>query len=122
MAQVTFSAGIDHVSGALSKPGKNPQHSCMKMLLATHRQAATTNPNCNRLYIRPKIVRTAPVTAVERAARTRFAQVAAMVAVRAKDLNKQPADQAAFKAQSVYRTMKSYLWHVCGEEWDESQG
>ena len=43
MAQVTYSAGIDHVSGALAKPGKSGQHSCEKMLLATHRVAATTN-------------------------------------------------------------------------------
>ena len=33
MASVTYSAGIDHVSGALSKPGKSGQHSCEKMLL-----------------------------------------------------------------------------------------
>ncbi len=51
MAQVTYSAGIDHVSGALAKPGKSGQHSCEKMLLATHRVAATTNNKCNRLYL-----------------------------------------------------------------------
>ena len=44
MAKVEWSAGIDHVSGALSKPGKNGQHSCNKMLLATHREAPTQNP------------------------------------------------------------------------------
>ena len=37
MAKVEWSAGIDSVSGALSKPGTNPQHSCAKMLLGTHR-------------------------------------------------------------------------------------
>ncbi len=36
MAKVQWSTGIDHVSGALSKPGKNPQHSCTQMLLGTH--------------------------------------------------------------------------------------
>ena len=45
MASVTYSAGIDHVSGALSKPSKSGQHSCEKMLLATHRTAATTSNN-----------------------------------------------------------------------------
>ena len=44
MAKVEWSAGIDSVSGALAKPGKNPQHSCSKMLLGTHRTAATENP------------------------------------------------------------------------------
>ena len=51
MAHVEWSAGIDSVSGALSKPGKNGQHSCAKMLLGTHRVAATENPNCNRVYL-----------------------------------------------------------------------
>ncbi len=55
MASVTYSAGIDHVSGALSKPGKSGQHSCEKMLLATHRTAATTSNKCNRLYLRTGI-------------------------------------------------------------------
>ena len=51
MAKVEWSAGIDSVSGALAKPGKNPQHRCTKMLLGTHRKAETTNPDCNRLYL-----------------------------------------------------------------------
>ena len=63
MAQVEWSAGIDSVSGALSKPSKKGQHSCKKMLLATHRTAATTNSSCNRIYLRDKVVRTTPVLA-----------------------------------------------------------
>ena len=50
MAKVEWSAGIDSVSGALSKPGKNGQHSCEKMLLGTHRVAATESNDCNRVY------------------------------------------------------------------------
>ena len=46
MASVTYSAGIDHVSGALAKPKKDGQHTCEKMLLATHRTAATTSSDC----------------------------------------------------------------------------
>ena len=65
MAKVGWSAGIDFVSGALSKPSKNGQHSCQKMLLGTHRVAATTNPNCNRIYLRPKIERSTPPTVNE---------------------------------------------------------
>ena len=41
MAKVEWSAGIDHVSGALSKPSKSGQHSCTTMLLSIHRVAAT---------------------------------------------------------------------------------
>ena len=48
MAKVEWSTGIDSVSGALSKPSKSGQHSCTKMLLATHRIAETTSSDCNR--------------------------------------------------------------------------
>ncbi len=72
MAHVEWSAGIDSVSGALSKPGKGSQHSCEKMLLGTHRVAPTENNKCNRLYLRKKVKRTTPITADEAAARLRF--------------------------------------------------
>ena len=116
MAKVTYSAGIDSVSGALSKPSKNGQHSCGKMLLATHRTAATTNSNCNRLYLRDKIVRTTPVLAEELARRVRFAAVGAAVAARKKDLSKVTTDTENFLAQrnepNGKKTMKAYLWSL----------
>ena len=126
MAKVNWSAGIDSVSGALSKPGKNGQHSCTKMLLGTHRVAATENPNCNRVYIRRKVKRSTPLTAKELEARGRFSAVAAAVKVRAKDLMQISNDQAAFLAQKDLadgkKTMKAYLWKVCGDEWDQQHG
>jgi hypothetical protein len=122
MAKVEWSAGIDSVSGALSKPGSNPQHSCEKMLLGTHRIAATENPNCNRLYLRKKVKRSTPLTADERDARARFAEVAAAVKLRKGNLTTLSQDQANFLAQKDTaggkRTMKAYLWKVCGDEYD----
>jgi len=122
MAKVTYSAGIDHVSGALSKPSKNGQHSCEKMLLATHRVAATESSDCNRIYLREKVERSTPLTANEEAARLRFTEVAQAVKLRAKDLNKMTQDQEAFAAQrdtaGGKRTMRAYLWKVCGAEYD----
>ena len=116
MAKVQWSAGIDSVSGALSKPGKSGQHSCNKMLLGTHRVAATTNPNCNRLYIRKKVERSTKPSSAELAARQRFAVVAAAVAERATSLTQMAQDKAAFKAQldqpNAKKTMKSYLWSL----------
>ena len=124
MAKVEWSAGIDSVSGALSKPGKNPQHSCAKMLLGTHRTAATTNPNCNRLFLRKKVVRSTPVTNDEISARSRFTAVTQAVALRRKDLSKISQDQIDFLAQKDLpggkRTMKSYLWSICGAEYDQT--
>ena len=116
MANVTWSTGIDHVSGALSKPSKKGQHSCKKMLLATHRTAATTNNQCNRVYMRDKVVRTTPVLADEMARRVRFATVGAAVAARKKDLSKVTTDTENFLAQrnepGGKTTMKSYLWSL----------
>ena len=122
MAKVTWSAGIDHVSGALAKPGKNGQHSCAKMLLGTHRVAATESKDCNRLYMRSKTQRSTQPTGDELKARERFAAVAAMVKARKGDLSQISTDQDNFLAQKDLaggkKTMRAYLWKVCGEEWD----
>ena len=116
MAKVEWSAGIDSVSGALSKPSKGGQHSCTKMLLGTHRIAETTNPNCNRLFLRKKVKRSTPVLADELKRRSRFAAVSAAVAERAQDLSRVADDTAAFKAQKDLpngkKTMKTYLWSL----------
>ena len=127
MAKVTWSAGIDHVSGALAKPGKNGQHSCAKMLLGTHRIAPTESPDCNRLYMRTKTKRGTQPSTKELKIRERFTAVAAMVRARKIDLSKIVTDQEAFLAQkdtaTGAKTMKAYLWRVCGQEYDaEHQG
>lgn len=123
MAHVEWSAGIDSVSGALSKPGKNGQHRCAKMLLGTHRVAATENPNCNRLFLRKKVKRSTPLTSNELDARARFSAVAAAVKARKSDLSQITNDQIAFAAQKDTaggkKTMKAYLWKVCGAEYDQ---
>ena len=124
MAKVNWSAGIDSVSGALSKPGKNGQHACAKMLLGTHRVAPSANPNCQRVYSfdADRYERTTQPTTKELQVRARFAAVRAMVAERADDLSHISSDQAAFIAQKDLangkKTMRAYLWMVCGAEYD----
>ena len=122
MAKVEWSAGIDSVSGALSKPGKNGQHTCAKMLLGTHRIAATESPDCNRLYLRKKVKRSTPLTSNELDARARFTAVAAAVKARKSDLNQITTDQQNFAAQKDTaggkKTMKAYLWLICGQAYD----
>ena len=124
MANVTYSAGIDHVSGALAKPGKSGQHSCEKMLLATHRVAATTNNKCNRLYLRTPQKRTTPLSPKELQIRARFTAVRAMIAERKEDLSKITDDQIAFAAQKDQpggkKTMLSWYWKICGAEYDQT--
>ena len=126
MAKVNWSAGIDSVSGALAKPTKSGHHNCEKMLLGTHRVAATTSDTCNRVYIRRKVQRSTTPKAKELAARSRFTEVAAAVRLRSKDLMQIAADQAAFLAQKDtaggIKTMKAYYWHICGAEYDQQHG
>ncbi len=119
MAKVSYATGIDYVSGAMAKPKKGVEgHKCGTYLIGTHRVAATTNPECTRLYVRKADAyqRSTSPSAEEMAARERFAAVATTVANRAKDLSKITADQEAFKAQKDQpggrKTLKSWYWMV----------
>ena len=126
MAKVVWSAGIDSVSGALAKPSKSGQHSCSKMLLGTHRVAATTSNECNRIYIRRKAKRSTDPSSDELLARARFTAVGNAVRLRQKDLMQINQDQTAFLAQrdtaGGKKTLKAYLWSVCGAEYDAEHG
>ena len=126
MAKVEWADAIKTVSGALTRINKKSPHAGdQKMILGTHRKAATTNPDCSRIYFRglSSITRTSLPSAHENEIRARFATVGAAVAARMKDLTKITADQAAFKAQKDQpfgkKTMKSYLWKVEGDLYDE---
>ena len=123
MAKVVWAPGIETVSGALTKINKKSQHAAdQQMLLATHRVAATTSTDCNRLYMRglSSVTRSTPVSSDERAQRARFSAIAKAVNERKKDLSKVAEDLAAFNAQKDtaggYKTMRQYLWHICAAE------
>ena len=125
MAHVEYADAIKVVSGALTRINKKSQHAAdQKMVLATHRKAATTNPNCQHLYIRglSSVSRTSPLSTKELQARNRFRAVAAMVKERAADLMAITQDQVDFLAQKDLangkKTMRAYLWKVCGQEYD----
>ena len=125
MAKVEWNDAVKTVSGALTKINKKSQHAAdQKMILATHRVAATTSPNCSRLYVRglSAVTRSTVPQAKELAARARFASVAAAVKARSKDLMQQATDITNFLAQKDTaggkKTMKAYLWKVCGDAYD----
>jgi len=129
MAQVEWADAIKTVSGALVKINKKSPHAAdQKMILGTHRVAATTNPHCNRIYLRglSSITRSTPVSQNEMVARQRFSAVAALVKTRSRDLNQVGTDQAAFIAQKDQpggcKTLKKYYWRVCGQQYDAQQG
>ena len=124
MGKVTYSPGIEYVNGALAKAKKKDGHRCGDYLIGTHRTAATENPNCTRLYVRKgtSYERTTPLSNKELDARARFAAVAAAVKARKEDLNNITQDQLNFAAQKDTaggkKTMKAYLWKICGDIYD----
>ena len=99
-------------------------HKCGDYLIGTHREAATTNPECTRLYVRKAETyeRSTPVTAEELRVRARFNAVSQAVRLRSKDLMKINQDQQDFLAQrdtaGGKKTMKAYLWKVEGDAYD----
>ena len=68
--------------------------------------------------------RSTAITSNELDARARFIAVAAAVKARKEDLMKITQDQLNFAAQKDSpdgkRTMKAYLWYVCGQEYDSA--
>ena len=118
MAFIKWAKGIEFVSGLLSKrPKAGEMHSDhANALLATHRVAETTNPQCTRIYMVSEYNRSTQPDTDELARRERFAAVAAAVATRKKDLSKITTDQQNFLAQKDLpngkKTMKSYLWSL----------
>ena len=117
-------AGIETISGAMKRPKKKDGHNHGNYLVAVHREAASTNPNCQRVYSfdADRYKRSTVPQAKELAARARFSSVAASVKARSKDLMQQATDIADFLAQKDTpggkKTMRAYLWKVCGDAYD----
>ena len=128
MGIVKYSPGIDYVKGSLAKPKKRDGHKCGDYLIGTHREAATTNSDCTRLYIRKEDAyeRSTSPGANELRARARFTAVAAAVKARSKNLSLMTSDQQAFLAQKDQadgkKTLRAYYWKICGQEYDQEHG
>ena len=124
MGKVKYATGIDYVKGSLAKPKVKNGHSCGTYLIGTHREKATSNPDCTRLYVRgaETYQRTTPLSDKELAARARFTAVQAAVKERANDLSKIAQDQEDFLEQvntaGGAKTMRAYLWAICGAAYD----
>ena len=129
MAVMTVgAAGIETISGALKRPKKQNGHSHGNYLVATHRVAATTNPNCQRVYSfeADRYARTTQPTSKELAVRARFTAVAAAIKTRKADLMRVTEDEAAFMAQKNLaggkKTLKAWYWMVEGQAYDQEHG
>ena len=117
-------AGIETISGALKRPKKQDGHNHGNYLVTTHRTAASSNPNCQRIYSfeADRYDRSTPLTSKELDARARFTAVAAAVKARKEDLSQITQDQINFASQKDQpggkTTMKAYLWLICGQKYD----
>ena len=121
-------AGIETISGAMKRPKKKDGHNHGNYLLAVHREAASTNPNCQRVYSfdADRYKRSTSPGAKELRIRARFGAVAAMVKARSKNLSLMTSDQQAFLAQKDLadgkKTLRAYYWYICGQEYDQEHG
>ena len=117
-------AGIETISGALKRPKKQDGHNHGNYLVTTHRTAASSNPNCQRIYSfeADRYDRSTPLTSKELDVRARFTAVAAAVKARKGDLSQITQDQINFASQKDQpdgkKTMKAYLWLICGQKYD----
>ena len=108
MGKVFFEDPIHHISGKIAKKFRtvyNYMKATGLKYTSVHGERST-QPSTKELK-----------------ARERFTAVAAMVRARKIDLSKIVTDQEAFLAQkdsaTGAKTMKAYLWRVCGQEYDE---
>ena len=109
MGKVVFEDPIHHISGKIAKKFRtiyNYAKATGLKYTSVHGER-TTQPSTKELKTRE-----------------RFAAIAQMVTARRADLTKIVADQQAFLAQKDTaggaKTMRAYLWRVCGEEYDQS--
>ena len=129
MAKAKVGAGgIEYIQGAMKRPKKVNGHNHGNYVVMTHRTAPTENPNCQRIYTfdSDRYERTTQPSTDELNARSRFAAVQAMVKARKRDLEHIAEDQENFLAQkdtaAGKKTMKAYLWKVCGDLYDQQNG
>ena len=108
MGKVFFEDPIHHISGKIAKKFRtiyNYMKATGLKYTSVHGERST-QPSTKELK-----------------ARERFTAVAAMVRARKIDLSKIVTDQEAFLAQkdtaTGAKTMRAYLWRVCGQEYDE---
>ena len=107
MGKVVFEDPIHHISGKIAKKFRT---------IYNYMKASGLK------YTSVRGERTTQLSSNELNARERFKTVSGMVKARKEDLTKISQDLQAFLAQKDLaggkKTMKAYLWKVCGEEYD----
>ena len=76
--------------------------------------ASGEQPNFSVMYGK----RSTPYSQAEIDYQTKWGAIARMVALRRTNQQQKIADQAAFKAQTEYKTLTTFLWHLAAEEYN----
>lgn len=105
MAKITYIEPILSVSGKLFKNST---------IVFMHRKAATTNTD-NRNFTHSVGKRATLPSESELQQRTKFGQICKAVSTRLRDPKQMATDQAAYKAQSTYKTLRQFVWHQIAE-------
>ena len=103
MAQVEYAFPIEKVHGKLSKKHK---------IGFAHRVASGLN------YTTEYGIRSTAPSSKEIAHRKKFGEVAVQTTARLKDPMYIAADQAAFKAQTKYKTLRQYVFNTLMAEYE----
>lgn len=120
MSKILYAAGIEIVSGAMTKIAKGQHRYDSNMFLATHRSKPSSSVACSRAYFR-KVNNLPWAYALPSneviSQREAFADKAALVKARQRDLEFISVDQMKFmdilndvKSAGYSMTMRSFLW------------
>lgn len=135
MAKIMYAAGIEKVSGALTKINTKSRHADdQNMFLATHRNAETQSKTCSRAYFR-KIYNlpwqdTGVLSPETIAVRSQFTEAVQAIKQRKTDLMKISQDQQAYLALAndfksrtgIWPTMSIFYWAAAKKYRDASSG
>ena len=105
MARITYIEPVASVSGKLF--GKSN-------IIFMTRKAATSNTDVPN-FTHSVGKRTTQPSENELQHRTKFGTIAKAVSTRLTNPTQMAKDQAAYKAQSTYKTLRQYVWHQVAE-------
>ena len=107
---MTTIAPVDSISGCF---GKRKANVCKKTVIANVRRAESSYSGGTpyQFFSVRQNARSTAYSAAEIAQQKRFGQICVATTARLNDADKQAADVAGFKAQSLYKTLRQYVWH-----------
>lgn len=106
---MTTIAPVDYISGCF---GKRKASVCKKTVIANVRRAESSfnGGTPYQFFTVRQNDRSTPFSQAELAYQTRFGKICKGTSARLKDPQHIAADQAAFKAQTQYKTLRQYVW------------